>query len=292
MSVVYHQPDLFLQQRIPQKPYCKDYKDAPMRIRSYASAIKRRYIQVNPPHLRTFLLFDIDRCGAAIAWEDAGLPMPAWGAMNRENGYAHLAYALSAPVLTADYEGRQRPLRYLAAIEAAYKHELGGDAGFVSLITKNPVHPHWKTLRGIPEAIAGYDLDYLAEFIDLRRFRPKVGRTRLDAEGLGRNCTVFNVVSQWAYSHVLPFKADSGFREWSDAVFRQCLSVNGDFPTPMHEKEVKCIAKSISNWVWYRFTPQGKSAWHAAQNARRKTHSGGFGESTAKIILLGDEKND
>ncbi|HCK9560387.1 TPA: plasmid replicase, partial [Salmonella enterica subsp. enterica serovar Typhi] len=31
-----------------------------MLVRSYAAAIKRRYIQVNPPHLRVFMLFDLD----------------------------------------------------------------------------------------------------------------------------------------------------------------------------------------------------------------------------------------
>ncbi|MBZ5489260.1 replication initiation protein, partial [Halomonas aquamarina] len=92
-----------------------------MLVRSYAAAIKRRYIQVNPPHLRVFMLFDLDYEGAGLAWEDNNLPMPAWAAINRENGGAHLAYALSAPVLTAEYGGRQKALRYLAALEAAYK---------------------------------------------------------------------------------------------------------------------------------------------------------------------------
>ncbi|MCH8792865.1 plasmid replicase, partial [Neisseria gonorrhoeae] len=55
MSQLYTQPDLFLQERIPHKPYCKDFKEAPMLVRSYAAAIKRRYIQVNPPHLRVFM---------------------------------------------------------------------------------------------------------------------------------------------------------------------------------------------------------------------------------------------
>ncbi|WP_172766123.1 replication initiation protein, partial [Neisseria gonorrhoeae] len=69
-----------------------------MLVRSYAAAIKRRYIQVNPPHLRVFMLIDLDYEGAGLAWEDNNLPMPAWAAINRENGGAHLAYALSAPV--------------------------------------------------------------------------------------------------------------------------------------------------------------------------------------------------
>ena len=141
MSQLY-QPDLFLQERIPHKPYCTDDLSYGIRPRSYKTAITRRYIQVNPPHLRTFLLFDLDYAGAALAWEDNNLPMPAWAAINRENTHAHIAYALSAPVLTADFGGRQAALRYLAAVEAAYRAKLGGDDGFSGLITKNPVHPH------------------------------------------------------------------------------------------------------------------------------------------------------
>ena len=133
-----HQQDLFLQNRIPKKPYCTDDLHAGIRPRSYLHAIKHRYIQVNPPHLRVFMLFDIDREGGALAWEDNRLPMPAWATINRENRHAHLAYALAAPVLTADFGGRQAALRYLAAIEAAYREKLGGDDGFASLITKTP----------------------------------------------------------------------------------------------------------------------------------------------------------
>jgi hypothetical protein len=283
MSQLYTQPDLFLQERIPHKPYCTDDLSYGIRPRSYKTAITRRYIQVNPPHLRTFLLFDLDYAGAALAWEDNNLPMPAWAAINRENTHAHIAYALSAPVLTADFGGRQAALRYLAAVEAAYRAKLGGDDGFSGLITKNPVHPHWELLRGVPDAVRGYDLPYLADFVDLDRFKPYVGRSNVEAVGLGRNCTVFNVVSRWAYGNVLEYKQQGlTLAGWRKAVYERCASVNGDFPTPMLENEVKCIAKSIGNWVWTRFTPQSKSAWHAAQNARRKTHGAGSGRT--KII--------
>lgn len=283
MSQLYTQPDLFLQERIPHKPYCTDDLSYGIRPRSYKTAITRRYIQVNPPHLRTFLLFDLDYAGAALAWEDNNLPMPAWAAINRENTHAHIAYALSAPVLTADFGGRQAALRYLAAVEAAYRAKLGGDDGFSGLITKNPVHPHWELLRGVPDAVRGYDLPYLADFVDLDRFKPYVGRSNAEAVGLGRNCTVFNVVSRWAYGNVLEYKQQGlTLAGWRKAVYERCASVNGDFPTPMLENEVKCIAKSIGNWVWTRFTPQSKSAWHAAQNARRKTHGAGSGRT--KII--------
>ena len=173
-------------------------------------------------------------------------------------------------------------------MEAAYREKLKGDDGFSGLITKNPVHPFWKLLRGVPDAVKGYDLPYLAEFVDLDRFKPYVGRSNVEAVGLGRNCTVFNLVSRWAYKNVLAFKQEGFTRQgWLKAVNEQCLRVNGDFPTPMLENEVKCIAKSIGNWVWTRFTPQGKSAWHSAQNKRRKTRKNQY-ERSGKIILLGD----
>ncbi|WP_232470082.1 replication initiation protein [Neisseria gonorrhoeae] len=47
------------------------------------------------------------------------LPMPAWRGNHRENGGAHLAYALSAPVLTRGIRWETKSLRYLAALEAA-----------------------------------------------------------------------------------------------------------------------------------------------------------------------------
>lgn len=281
MSQLY-QPDLFLQERIPRKPYCTDDLLTGIRPRSYKTAITRRYIQVNPPHLRVFMLHDLDYDGAAYAWEDKNLPMPAWAAMNRENGHAHIAYALSAPVLTADFGGRQAALRYLAAIEAAYRAKLGGDDGFASLITKNPMHPHWELLRGVPDAIRGYDLPYLAEFVDLAKFKPYVGRTNLEAVGLGRNCTVFNIVSRWAYRNIREFRFECGIQEWKRAVLHQCLDVNSSFPCPMMLKEVQCIAKSIGNWVWNRFdiaaSDRRFAALQAHRNSLRKTKNNQFSD--------------
>lgn len=273
-----HQPDLFLENRIPKKPYCTDDFSLGIRPKTYAHAIKHRYIQVNPPHLRVFMLFDLDYGGAAFAWENQNLPMPAWAAINRQNSHAHLAYALSAPVLTADYSGRQAALRYLAAVEAAYRTKLKADDGFSSLITKNPMHPLWLLLQGTPQSVQGYDLPYLADFVDFRKFRPYVGRTNPEAVGLGRNCTVFNLGSRWAYKNVLPLKREGISKsQWNEEVNERCSIINADFPVPMIPDEVGCIAKSIGKWVWAKFSEKGKSEWHSAQNQRRKTHGAGTG---------------
>ena len=62
------QGDLFDLSRWPRRPYCADDLEQGVCIRSLASAIKRPYIQANPPHLRVWAIFDVDRPGAAVLW--------------------------------------------------------------------------------------------------------------------------------------------------------------------------------------------------------------------------------
>jgi len=187
------QLDLFETSRWPRKPYCSDDLEQGLCIRSLASAIKRPYIQANPPHLRVWSIFDVDRPGAAVLWEDQGLPPPSWAAVNRENGHAHLVWGLSVPVLVDSPDLRQAPMRYLCAVESAFRARLQADQGYSGLITKNPVHPLWKTLRG-PQL--GYELGDLADWVDLPKHIPK---RKPEEVGLGRNVTVFDWLRLYAY---------------------------------------------------------------------------------------------
>jgi hypothetical protein len=141
--------DLFADKsRWPKKPYCTDDLETGIRPRSLVSAIQKKYIQANPPHLRVWTIFDVDYPGAAVAWEDVNLPPPSWATINRSNGHAHLVYGLRAPVLVESIDARQAPIRYLNAVEAAFRAALKADSGYSGLITKNPAHPLWKLLRG------------------------------------------------------------------------------------------------------------------------------------------------
>ena len=54
----------------------------------------------------------------------------------KTNGHAHLVYGLRVPVLTSSMEARQAPLRYLNAVEAAFRAKLDSDDGYSGLITK------------------------------------------------------------------------------------------------------------------------------------------------------------
>lgn len=248
--IEHEQFDLFTPDRLPRKPWCTDSPLHGVRIRSLHHALKLPYLQINPPTLRFWMVFDIDREGAASAWENANLPCPAWAAVNRMNGHAHLAYGLSAPVLVAD-NARQKPMRFLAGIESAYREALHGDVGYSGLITKNPTHPLWRVLHGYPKL---WDLHELAEYGGVEKHIPKRKNAKeLNEYGVGRNVTVFEHLRHWAYRQIRAAKERGNFIVWQTECYHEALKRNGDFPAPMFENEVWHIAKSVSKWTWRRF---------------------------------------
>lgn len=272
------QTDLFQDtRRWPRHPYCTDDFESGVRIRSLKQAMTKCYIQANPPHLRVWSLYDIDRPGGGLAWEDANLPPPSWVTVNKANGHAHLAYGLTAPVLTSSMEARQAPLRYLNAVEAAFRAKLGGDDGFSGLITKNPAHPLWWTLRGPQIA---YELGELAEWVDLEKFKARQG-VKVAEVGLGRNVTVFDFVRLWAYKKVRDYKhVRGGFVLWQKAVYDRCLARNADFTRPMDHREAYHIARSVAKWTWNQYTGDSKDL----SDIQRKRRTGSISQSTAAML--------
>ena len=250
--------------RWPHKPFCSDDKTA-ANIRSLAHAIKRPYIQANPPHLRVWSIFDVDRAGAALAWEDAGLPPPAWSACNVENGHAHLVWGLSAPVLVDSPDLRQQPLRYLCAIEAAFRAKLQADSGYTGLITKNPAFPLWRVLRG-PRVC--FELGELADYVDLPKFAPK---RKPEEVGLGRNVTLFDAVRHYAYREVKGYKRaqQCAYVYWQKDIYDQAMNRNGDFMQPLCHREVYHVAKSVAKWTWQKFDVEASDARFSKLQAHR-----------------------
>ncbi len=253
--------------RLPRRPYCADDLSAGLRIRSLEQALTKPYIQANPPHLRVWSIFDVDRPGAALAWEDANLLPPTWAAVNRENGHAHLVWGLSAPVLVDSPDMRQGPLRYLAGVESNMREVLRADDGYSGLITKNPMHPLWQVLRG-PRL--GYELGELAECLPgLEKHIPKRGK--IEEIGLGRNCTLFDWLRHWAYRAVRQYKRQGGLDAWNawlNACNLQALQRNGEFQHPLDLREVWHIAKSVAKWTWRNFSEAGFSAWQAQRGRK------------------------
>lgn len=266
MIAIAEQTDLFAPERWPRRPYCTDDFEQGVRVRSLRQALTKTYIQANPPMLRVWSIYDIDRPAGGLAWDAANLPPPSWATVNKANGHAHLVYGLRAPVLTSSMEARQAPLRYLNAVESAFRAKLGGDDGYSGLLTKNPAHPQWWTVRG-PEL--AYELGYLAEWVDLDKFKARQG-VKVAEVGLGRNVTVFDFVRLWAYKKVREFKGQQGgFVHWQKAVYDRCMARNADFGTPMDYREAYQIAKSVAKWTWSRFDIEASDARFSKLQAAR-----------------------
>lgn len=248
---------------LPYKPYCTDDLGFGLQILPKKLALKKKYIQANPPVLINFFLFDIDRPEAALAWFDAGLPRPYWVAINPKNGHAHICYALETPVCTSDIASI-KPMKYAAAIQAAYAKALGSDTGYSRLITKNPIHPDWIAYQWTDTA---YPLGYLADFVDLTQCLTQKERE----QGLGRNVTIFDSVRFWAYKHVREYETRV---TWEKAVKTQVEVINSTFPECLPANETKSIAKSIAKWVWERFDVEASDARFSEKQAVRGRKGG------------------
>lgn len=277
------QLDLFDENRWPRRPFCSDDLASGVRIRSLAQALKKQYIQANPPHLRVWSIFDVDRPAGALAWETAGLPPPSWSTTNKQNGHAHVVYGLSAPVLVDGLGARDAPLRYLCAVESLMREKLQADAGYSGLITKNPAHPLWMLLKGPRLA---YDLGELAEYLPgIEKHRPK---KRVEEVGLGRNVTLFDALRKWSYKAVRGYWGGGlqGWNAWVSSANSRALVLNADFKNPLGGNEVWHIARSVSKWTWRTFSAEGFSQWQAAQGAK-----GGKASGKARLAASEDKRS-
>lgn len=237
-------------------------------IRPRKTARRMKYIQVNPPWLRSWLIFDVDRPGAALAWDYAHLPEPLWTSQNPENGHAHLCYGLDAPVLLGHHD-RQKPMRYLAAVETAMRAKLEADPGYSGLITKNPMHKTWRTFW---HPVGGlYDLADLCECLELPRYINK--RDKPEKVGLGRNVDTFDHIRHLAYRMVRGWKAQGG-----RGVFVYYLNhlhdlaqqyTHNEHPTPLDLKECHHIAKSVARWTWNHFDIEASDKRFSELQSRR-----------------------
>jgi hypothetical protein len=192
---------------LPYKPYCTDDFSRGLKILPLALALGKKYIQLNPPQMQTFLVFDIDRPGAALAAEDADLPAPTLTVVNPANKHAHMIYALAVPVCTSIY-AKNKPYLYLEAIKGAYVQRLGSDPRYAGLISKNPWHPAWHTIE---HGNAVYQLSVLADYVVLPS---KKSRTLLRGNVLGRNCTLFDNLRFWAYRGIRDYWRSGGAEDW------------------------------------------------------------------------------
>lgn len=170
---------------------------------------------------------------------------------------------------------REAPLRYLNSIRNAYTALTGADQGYTGLITKNPLHGHWRTLYGHGHL---FDLPELAEYVpDLNKYTDRTSPA--ESVGIGRNVALFEQIRHWSYREIRLFRGAGRqhFNVWSAHVLEQVEKRNGDFTEPLPYSEVKAIAKSVAKWVWAR-DPQAEQ-----QFIQRQTYRGAMGGKASGI---------
>jgi len=227
---------------LPAKPYCSDDLTYGVMIRSTKIARTMRYIQHNDILSHRWFLFDCDYPNALEYADDSNLPLPNLVAINRKNGHSHLFYGLETPVLTCD-NARKGPLNYAVAIEDTLTRLLKADPCYTGLICKNPLHKDWLTYQVRADS---YTLNEFKEYIEPKRTLKK---DKEKVNGLGRNCTLFDLLRHWAYTNFVHYKTQEDF---FNACYQQIISFNR-FDNPLSLNEIKTIAKSVAKWVWNRF---------------------------------------
>jgi Fe-S cluster biosynthesis and repair protein YggX len=170
-------------------------------------------------------------------------------------------------VLTSD-AAHVAPLRYLAAIEHAYREALQADPGYAGFLVKTPNHPAWKTCYG---PLTGYTLAELAEYVpELPRHIPQRARAaELTRQGFGRNVSIFRALGPdgklavgWLHRH-----ATATFEEFQEAVRDYAQALNAAFAVPLPGNELRHIIKSVAKHTWQRWA-QARQVFVARQAAR------------------------
>ena len=271
------QLDLFAA-RLPHRPYCSDDLAYGVRIRDKQTAMRHRYVQANPPATVGYLVFDVDRQGAAFAWESGNLPAPSIVTVNPENGHAHLVYAVNTPVVRTD-AARLKPLRLLAAVQDRFTEQLDADPGYSMFITKNPLNPSW---RVVTHQSAIYDLGDLADYVDLTVSAKK---PRVLTSGLGRNCELFDSLRRRAYKQVLSFKEGGEYQTWFRYIIDTARKLNV-YTQPLPDNEVQATARSVAKWTWRHFG-QGAAVerFRDRQKARQRRSAAARKGKTSDAIV-------
>lgn len=263
----------YFDENLPHRPYHTDDLAFGLRISGKGRALLARYIQQNQPHAQFWLVFDVDREGAAIDWSDRNAPAPNITVKNPVNGHAHLLYALNIAVRTAP-DASVKALKYAAAVERSLCEKLCADVNYSGLICKNPFHLEWQVMEWREEA---YTLDELADYLSAS------ARRSIDKHyGMGRNCHLFEMTRKWAYRAIR--QGWPAFSQWLDAVIQRVEMYNASLPVPLSPAECRAIGKSIAKYTYRKFSPEGFSAVQAARGRK-----GGNANSSENQAIKGQK---
>ena len=206
---------------VPRRPLAADDFELGVYPVAREIALNYRYIQFNPPARHNWLTIDIDRPDAAHAWEAASVVPPTFVIENPQNGYAHFAWRLAAPVSYFE-RSHHRPVAYLADIQRGFTRRLGADRAYCGLLTKNPLHSDWRVSRPFEGAYSLGELARVLKREEMRQWEPGEREA-----GLGRNCALFDWLSATARKEVLRLKREgASYADFLQDLLGAALALN------------------------------------------------------------------
>ena len=233
---------------LPKRPYATDDFDYGVKIQSKKNAITKKHLSLNHKYITQWVTFDIDRTGAVadLYYDTTGVQTPNLVVENPANGHAHFLYQLKTPIYLGENTSN-KPINYLSAIYTEMRGLLGADTGYTGLISKNPMHRHWRTQELHQEP---YTLQELARNLDLDAKVVRSAKISADeAYYEGRNVKLFNELREWAYVAVRDYRGKT-YEQWLQACIDRCMQLNGMLVHMLGYNEVKQIAKSVSKFTW------------------------------------------
>ena len=232
---------------LPKKPYCSDDLSHGLMIRSQATALKLKYLQLNHPYYTRYLILDLDYDASLvdILYSLVGVPMPNLLVENSQNGRSHIIFELKTPIYNTD-ASHQKPILYANVILKRLQQVFDADVGYVGLVAKNPISSHWRTYTLCSEP---YTLDSLNDFLEVTWADIQKPVKLEEAIGLGRNCYIFHAARHWAYVEIRQYRGKT-YAVWLACVLQHCISLNQGLIEPMQYGEIKGISKSIARFCW------------------------------------------
>ena len=242
------------------------------------------YIEGNPPHAYSVMLFDIDD---PDRWEyDVDGPIPNWQVRKDSQPTTyHVAFALENPVARHD-AAHLKPLRFFRNVYEGLSVIFGADYRYSGLMTKTPLNPPegCSTQWFRPEP---YSLHELRDWLPVRIPKPVI------PTGVGRNEDLFRycvkLAHQPKWARTILHQGPDG--EWLDHV--RILNIQQWAENPLPDSECRSIARSCANYSLRQFNEATFSEIQTARNTRR-WHPGqpcydyqGRAETAAMLFDLG-----
>jgi hypothetical protein len=209
-------------------------------------ALAKKHIQINPHHAKAWMSFDVDRAGAAFAFDDLHIE-PTLTVINPINKHAHHHIRLNKPVFMAD----AKAMAYYNDVRKALAFVLRADLSYSGFVTKNPLSHHHHALNSLETRAIAYELHDLVEALpcsvgELVKEADRLKQKQIES-GIGRNCYLFDELRAWAYNNVRHYRENPS--SWLYDMQAQALLMNNAHGLPLGDSELQGIVRSVGRYV-------------------------------------------